>query len=114
MHRLSTRRKPLVPNLRGNHCLGLDVSGPAGGQWKLILHDGRLTVVEDGLSTQCSAVFLLDAHTFRALSNRDLAAADAVRAGRVIIEGNGLEPARLAAILQAAAANGTAQLVEQS
>ena len=61
--------QPLVPDLTGNHCLGLDVSGPAGGQWKLLLHNGRLTEVEDGLGPQCSAVFRLESPTFRALGD---------------------------------------------
>jgi nucleoside-diphosphate-sugar epimerase len=103
VHELPRHRKPLVPDLRGNYCLGLDIHGPTGGQWKLLLRDGRLMEVEDGLGPQCSAVFQLDTGTFHALGNSDSAAVDAVRAGRVIIHGNGLEPHRLVAILQATA-----------
>lgn len=106
VHGLPHTHLPLASDLTGKHCLGLDVSGPGGGQWKLLLRDGRLTAAENGLSPQCSAVFRLDARTFRALAVRELAAADAVRSGRLIIDGNGLEPARLAAILQAAAIHG--------
>ena len=29
--------RPAGADLTGNHCLGLDVSGPGGGQWKLLL-----------------------------------------------------------------------------
>ncbi len=112
VHKLPCRRMPLAPNLAGKHCLGLDVSGPAGGQWKLLLHDGRLTEVEDGLGPQCSAVFLLDAHTFRALSACALAVAEAVRSGHVVIKGNRLDPACLAAILQAAAVHSATQIIE--
>jgi hypothetical protein len=79
-----------------------------------MLHNGRLMEIEDGLGPQCSAVFQLDARTFRALGDSDLAAAEAVRSGRVVIEGNGLEPMLLAAILQAAAVRGSARLVEPS
>ncbi|MGA2796770.1 MAG: SDR family oxidoreductase [Thermoguttaceae bacterium] len=114
MHKLPRHHMPMVPNLWGNHCLGLDISGPAGGQWKLMLHNGRLTEVEDGLGPQCSAVFQLDADTFRALGDNDLAAAEAVRIGRVVIEGNGLDQALLAAILQAAAVRGIARIAEPS
>ena len=39
---------------------GWTCSGPGGGQWKLLLRDGRLMEAEDGLSPQCSAVFRLD------------------------------------------------------
>jgi hypothetical protein len=79
-----------------------------------MLHNGRLTEVEDGLGPQCSAVFQLDADTFRALGDNDLAAAEAVRIGRVVIEGNGLDQALLAAILQAAAVRGIARIAEPS
>ena len=106
VHRLPHRHGRLAPNVVGNHCLGLDVKGPGGGQWKLLLTDGRLTGTEDGLSPQCSAVFRLDAPTFVALGARKLAAAEAVRSGRLVVDGNGLAPAQLAAILVAAAADG--------
>jgi hypothetical protein len=96
-------------DLNGDYCFGLDIHGPGGGQWKLLLCDGRFLETEDGLGPQCSAVFRLDAPTFLALGARKLAAADAVQSGRVVIEGNGLEPAQLAAILQAAATNGATQ-----
>jgi hypothetical protein len=111
VHRLPRRHERLAPNVIGNHCLGLDVKGPGGGQWKLLLTDGRLTGTEDGLSSQCSAVFRLDSPTFVALGARKLAAAEAVRSGRLIVDGNGLAPAQLAAILVAAAADGAPQPV---
>ncbi len=111
VHRLPHRRGRLVPNVVGNHCLGLDVKGPGGGQWKLLLTDGQLIRTEDGLSPQCSAVFRLDAPTFLALGARKLAAAEAVRSGRLVVDGNGLAPAQLTAILVAAAANGAPQPV---
>ena len=97
---------PLASNLAGDYCFGLDIHGPGGGQWKLILCDGRFLETEHGLGPQCSAVFRLDAPTFLALGARKLAAADAVQSGRVVIEGNGLETGQLAAVLQAAATNG--------
>jgi nucleoside-diphosphate-sugar epimerase len=110
LHKLPRHHMPLVPNLRGNYCFGLDISGPAGGQWKIKLQNGQLMEVEDGLSPQCSAVFQLDADTFRALGDRNLAAAEALRNGRIVIEGNGLDQAHLAAILQAAAVRGIARV----
>ena len=74
VHRLLHHREQLAANVVGNHCLGLDVRGPGGGQWKLLLSNGRLTDAENGLSQQCSAVFKLDAPTFLALGARKLAA----------------------------------------
>ncbi len=102
VHTLASRQR-LLAGVIGNHCLGLNVTGPGGGQWKLLLRDGHLMETEDGLGPQCSAVFRLDSPTFLALGTHKLLAADAVRSGRVVIEGNGLDPDQLAAILQAAA-----------
>jgi nucleoside-diphosphate-sugar epimerase len=107
MRGLDHNGDPLIPNLVGRHCLGLDVRGPGGGQWKLLLHNGRLTEAEDGLGPQCSAVFKLDTRTFHALGVRKLVASEAVKSGRVVIQGNGLELAQLTAILQATASHGS-------
>lgn len=114
IHELPTHHVPLAPNLVGSYQLGLDVNGPGGGQWKLLLRNGRLMEAEDGIGPQCSAVFQLDARTFCALRTRELAAAEAVQSGRVVIEGNGLNPAQLAAILQAAATHGSHRAIEPS
>ena len=114
IHELPSHHVPLAPNLVGSHQLGLDVSGPGGGQWKLLLQNGRLMEAEDGIGPQCSAVFQLDARTFRALRTSELAAAEAVQSGRVVIEGNGLNSAQLAAILQAAATHGSHRAIEPS
>jgi hypothetical protein len=83
-------------------CLGLQINGPGGGQWKLLVRDGCLLGAEDGLSPQCSAVFRLDSKTFQQLAARQLSVAQAVRQGQVSILGNGLKLATLEAVLQAA------------
>jgi nucleoside-diphosphate-sugar epimerase len=103
IHTLPHFSREMVVGVTGDYCLGLDVKGPGGGQWKLLLRNGRLAETEDGLGPQCSAVFRLDAPTFLALGTRRLAPADALRSGSLVIEGNGLAPAKLAAILQSAA-----------
>jgi nucleoside-diphosphate-sugar epimerase len=104
----------LASNVKGSHRLGLDVDGPGGGQWKLVLQDGRLMEAEDGICSRCSAVLRLDARTFHALGSRELAAAEAMRSGRLVIRGNGLAQAELAAILEAAAVHGMPDAVEPS
>jgi hypothetical protein len=103
LHELPHGHFTLLPDLRGNHCLGLEVRGPAGGQWKLLLNNGRLTAVEAGISRQCSAVFQLEARTFHELGTREFTAMEAVEDGRVVIQGNGMPQSQLAAILQATA-----------
>ncbi len=87
--------------------LGLQVNGPGGGQWELMLDDGQLVAAKSGLSSKSTATFHLNSETFRALALRRLAVGNAVKAGEVRIEGNGLEPDHLEAILQAAALNGS-------
>jgi hypothetical protein len=106
------RNQRLAANVRGSHRLGIDVTGPGGGQWKLVLQDGRLTEAEDGVCSRCSAVFQLDASTFDALGSHTLAAAEALRSGRLVIKGNGLAQADLAAILEAAAVHGMQEAPE--
>ncbi len=94
--------------------LGLQVNGPGGGQWELMLDDGRLVAAKSGLSSKSTATFHLNSETFRDLALRRVAVGHAVKAGEVRIEGNGLEPVRLEAILQAAALNGSNGSVSKS
>jgi len=84
--------------------LGLQVNGPGGGQWKLLVRDGRLLGVEDGLSPQRGAVWRLSSRTFQQLAAGQLSVRQAVCQGQVVIEGNGLPQAALEAVLQDAVA----------
>jgi thioester reductase-like protein len=91
------------PKRNGDRCLGLQVNGPGGGQWKLILHDRHLVAAEPGLGPECSAVFRLDSPTFQHLAMRHLTVGRAIAKGEVVVEGNGLTRPELEAVLQAAA-----------
>jgi hypothetical protein len=91
--------EPPGPNLA---CLGLQVNGPGGGQWKLLVRDGRLLCAEDGITPQCSVVFQLNSRTFQQLAARQLSVTQAVGQGRVAIIGNGMKLSALEAVLQAA------------
>jgi len=93
-----------VPN--GRTHLALEVLGPGGGQWELMLEGTRAVAARKGVSPQCSATFRLDSGTYRQLVSRQLSVARAVEAGHVAIEGNGMEPCKLAAVLQATLADG--------
>jgi hypothetical protein len=90
------------PNGAESPCLGLQVNGPGGGQWKLLLASRRLAAAERGISGHCTAVFHLTSKTFHRLAAQRLTVAQALREGRVRIEGNGLAPHELESILQAA------------
>ena len=67
--------------------------------------------IDDGVSPRSTAVFHVNSATFRSLVQGELSVSQAVQAGRVRIEGNGMDRRRLEAVLQATA---SASLVEVS
>ena len=83
--------------------LGIRVDGPGGGQWELLVRDGCLVAIDDGVSARSSAVFHVHADTFHSLVRGELSVSQAVQRGQVRIEGNGMDRHRLEAVLQAAA-----------
>jgi nucleoside-diphosphate-sugar epimerase len=90
--------------------LGIQVDGPGGGQWELLVRDGRLVAIDDGVSTRSTAVFHVHSTTFCSLVQGELSVSQAVQAGQVRIEGNGMDRRRLEAVLQAMAAAEPAQV----
>ncbi len=91
--------------------LGIQVDGPGGGQWELLIRDGRLVSIDDGVSARSTAVFRVHSATFSSLVHRKLSVTQAVQAGQVRIEGNGLDRRRLEAVLQATALAAPAEVV---
>jgi len=87
-----------------NACLpaSLEVSGPGGGQWQLLVHDGRLVGAQQGIGSDCDHGLYLNSKTFHRLVRRQLNAGQAIRTGEVLVEGRRAEPERLEAILHAA------------
>jgi nucleoside-diphosphate-sugar epimerase len=79
--------------------LGLQVNGSGGGQWELTLKDGEIVRIRPGLSRKCVATYYLNSDTFRALWTRESSVEKALRAGRLLIEGNTLPPAELSRVL---------------
>jgi putative sterol carrier protein len=90
--------------------LGIEVDGPGGGQWELVVRDGRLVAIDDGVSARSSAVFQVNSTTFYSLVQGELSVSQAVKTGRVRIEGNGMDRRRLEAVLQATATAATAEV----
>jgi thioester reductase-like protein len=86
-------------DLEGMVHLGLQVNGSGGGQWELFLQKGQVLAARQGISDRCVAVYYLNTDTFRSLLSRESTVEKAIRAGRVLIEGNTLHPAELAGIL---------------
>jgi hypothetical protein len=110
LQRFSRSGEPAGPrvNGHGNACLGLQVDGPGGGQWKLVLGGGRPLTVQRGIGRQCTATFRLDTKTFRRLRDCHLSVRGAVESGEVVIEGNGMERRRLESVLEAVVVAGAA------
>ena len=99
-------------NGNGRACLGLQVDGPGGGQWKLLLRNGSPMAVQRGIGRQCTATFRLDTKTFRRLRDCHLSVRGAVEAGDVVIEGNGMERHRLESVLEAVVVAGAGGLCD--
>jgi hypothetical protein len=110
LQRFSRSAEAPAPRGNGRACLGLQVDGPGGGQWKLLLNNGSPMAVQHGIGRQCSATFRLNTRTFRRLMDRHLSVRGAVEAGQVVIEGNGMERHRLESVLEAVVVAGAGGL----
>jgi len=78
--------------------LGLQVNGPGGGQWELLMADGSLVAAEPGLPTRGVATIYMNSKTFDRLAAGTCSGREALQAGNVLIEGaahsegNGVAP----------------------
>lgn len=77
------------------HLLGLEVTGRGGGEWHLMLDDGKLIGAQIGREQNCTAVYRLDSGTFASLANGQVTAGTAIEEGRLVIDGNGITQAEL-------------------
>jgi len=107
-HLLETRQRSARP-LRNGNCLGLEVNGPGGGQFELIVEGNRIVAAEEGLTPHCSATFHLSSGTFQRLAGRQLTVTEALTSGSVVVDGNGWERRQLEAVLQSATMPDTPQ-----
>lgn len=80
--------------------VGLQVTGSGGGQYHLVLENGRVVAADQGVPDQCTAVYHLDSDTFASLANGQRTAEDALAAGDVVIQGNGLSKPEMLGVLQ--------------
>ena len=69
--------------------LGLDVRGPGGGQWQLIVRGMALLGAEAGIHGDANAVCRLDVDTFAALIQGQLSLKQALLTGAASLQGNG-------------------------
>ncbi len=81
--------------LQSAHLLGLEITGQGGGEWHLLLEDGKLVGAELGRESNCTAVYRLDSGTFAELAGGQETADAALQNGRLVIDGNGLSRTEL-------------------
>ena len=67
--------------------IGLQVNGCGGGQWQLLIRDGRVIGARAGLGPESSARFYLNIDTFGSLVAGHRSIAETIRSGRLLIEG---------------------------
>jgi thioester reductase-like protein len=94
------RAAPPSPKKGAGNVLGLQVDGHGGGQWHLVVKDGTLVGADVGLASRCTATYELDVATFASLARGQETADQALKAGRVVIRGNGLTRRELTGALQ--------------
>jgi thioester reductase-like protein len=100
LRRLVRNRSEVMEDDPGAARVGVQVDGPGGGQWELVVRDGRLVTLEDGVSARSEAVFHVNSATFRTLAHGEMTVADAFRFGHVRILGHAADVRRVAAVLQ--------------
>jgi thioester reductase-like protein len=86
-------------------CVGLQVNGPGGGQWKLLVDNGHAIAAEPGLPARSAVTFYLHSKTFENLVTRQATAEQLLRTARILIEGNGMPLPYLIEVLQSVAAD---------
>jgi thioester reductase-like protein len=81
-------RLPVQDECRGvdESRIGLQVNGPGGGQWTLIVDDGRPVVIEQGLTGRTHELIYLNSHSFRRCALGELSVDEAWQRGQLVIE----------------------------
>ena len=82
--------------------VSLQVNGPGGGQWTLVVDGDRPIAIEVGLDEEPESLLYLNSKTFHQCLQGKLTAQEAVRLGRVVVEFGQLSSAdHLMRVLQA-------------
>ena len=86
LRRLAASKHRILPGVLPSDAMGFQVTGPSGGQWRLVMRDGMATGLEKGLGPENQIRFHLNSQTFSALVAGRYTAEQSVRAGRVLVE----------------------------
>ena len=65
--------------------VNLQITGPGGGQWRLMIRHGRIEGADHGLSPPNSAGLYLNSHTFASLARRQLSVEESIHTGRLLV-----------------------------
>jgi thioester reductase-like protein len=65
--------------------VNLQITGPGGGQWRLLIRNGRVEGADLGLSLPNSAGLYLNSHTFASLARRQLSVEESINTGRLLV-----------------------------
>ncbi len=80
--------------------LGLDIHGPGGGRWQLIVRDQQVLGAETGVHAESLATCRLDVATFADLIHGRTSLTDALQSGAAHFEGNGRPLAEYGNVLE--------------
>jgi hypothetical protein len=65
--------------------VNLQISGSGGGQWRLLIRDGRIEGADPGLGAPRSAGLYLNSHTFTSLARSRLSVEQSINTGRLLV-----------------------------
>ncbi len=87
--------------------VGLQLDGPGGGQWKLLVRNQQVVAAEKGIDERCAAVVQVSSDVLRRLLARELPVTRALNDRRIRITGDPSPSLRLADLLNALVASET-------
>jgi len=89
----------IIGSVRETH-VGLQVTGPGGGEWQLTIKDGRPVSATPGRPVDSAASLYLNSNTFARLVRRELTVRQSLQTAQTILEGNGLPNLSLEGVLE--------------
>jgi thioester reductase-like protein len=82
------------------HRIALQVNGPGGGQWTLVVDDQETVSMELGIGDRCEGLLYMNSTTLRRCALGELSVDDAVAGGQIVIESDGPQRELFTKILQ--------------
>ena len=67
-------------------CIGLEVSGPGGGQWSVIIDRDHVVGIERGASAEDQLQYYMSGKTFALLADGGVTVEQGIEGGRVVVE----------------------------